>query len=73
MIRLDELLPIYPHSAMSSATQLPEGLYFDLVLAEEVEAVHQLEIQGKLPLILSYVLYVTVALRFFSRRSGYHR
>jgi hypothetical protein len=45
---------------MSSAAQLPEGLYFDLLLAEEVEAAHQLEIQGKPLLILSYVLYVTV-------------
>ena len=34
------------HSAMSS---LPEGLFFDLVSTEEVEAVHQLEIQGKPP------------------------
>jgi hypothetical protein len=37
---------------MSSATPLPEGLFFDLVSAEEVEAVHLLEIQGKPPLIL---------------------
>lgn len=36
----------HTHSAMSS---LPEGLFFDLVSTEEVEAVHQLEIQGKPP------------------------
>jgi ribosomal protein S18 acetylase RimI-like enzyme len=34
---------------MSSASPLPQSLYFDLVLAEEVEAVHQLEIQGFSP------------------------
>ena len=43
---------IYPLSTMSSVAPLPEGLFFDLVLAEEVEAVHLLEIQGKLSLIL---------------------
>lgn len=51
---------------MSSASPLPQSLYFDLVLAEEVEAVHQLEIQGKPFLILSYVLYVTVRSLGFS-------
>jgi guanine nucleotide exchange factor len=45
---------------MSLAAPLPEGLFFDLVSAEEVEAVHLLEIQGKPPLILIYALYVTV-------------
>ena len=48
---------------------LPEGLIFDLVSAEEVEAVHLLEIQGKSPLILIYVLYVTAFYRVFTRRS----
>ena len=48
------------HSTMSLAAPLPEGLFFDLVSAEEVEAVHLLEIQGKPPLILIYALYVTV-------------
>ena len=45
---------------MSSAGPLLESLFFDLVSAEEVEAVHLLETQGKLPMILTYVLYVTV-------------
>lgn len=36
----------------SAAPPLLEGLFFDLVSAEEVEAVHLLEIQGKLPTIL---------------------
>jgi len=34
---------------MSSATPLPEGLFFDLISAEEVEAVYRLEIQGFSP------------------------
>ena len=37
---------------MSAAAPLPEGLFFDLVSAEEVEAVHLIEIQGKSTLIL---------------------
>lgn len=45
---------------MSLAASLPEGLFFDLVSAKEVEAVHLLEIQGKPPLILIYALDVTV-------------
>ncbi|KAI0288318.1 Mss4-like protein [Russula brevipes] len=32
---------------MSSVTALPEGLFFDLISAEEVDAVHELETQGK--------------------------
>jgi hypothetical protein len=32
---------------MSVAATLPESLFFDLVSAEEVEAVHELEVQGK--------------------------
>jgi hypothetical protein len=56
---------------MSSAGPLPEGLFFDLVSAEEVETVHLLEIQGKSPLILIYVLYVTALFRVFTRRSRY--
>jgi hypothetical protein len=42
------------------SSPLPEGLFFDLVSSEEVEAVYQLEIQGKHPLIPSHLLYVTV-------------
>ena len=64
MIRLDNRTAqrfTHTHSAMSSAAApLPEGLFFDLVSAEEVEAVHLLEIQGKPTLVLIYVLYVTV-------------
>jgi hypothetical protein len=51
---------------MSSAAPLPEGLFFDLVAAEEVEEVHLLEIQGKPLLILIYVPYVTVRSLGFS-------
>jgi hypothetical protein len=53
---------------MSSAAPLPEGLFFDLVSAEEVEAVHLLEIQGKPTLTLIYVLvlHVTVCSLGFS-------
>ncbi len=51
---------------MSSAAPLPEDLFFGLVSAEEVEAVYQLEVQGKPPLILIYVLYVTVRSLGFS-------
>ena len=54
----------HANSAMSS---LPEGLFFDLVSTEEVEAVHQLEIQGKPSLILFYALYVTVRSSGFSQ------
>jgi len=31
---------------MSAAAALPEGLFFDLVSPEEVDAVHELEVQG---------------------------
>ena len=51
---------------MSSEGPLPEGLFFDLVSAEEVEAVHLLEIQGKSPLFLIHVLYITVRSLGFS-------
>lgn len=47
-------------------SSLPEGLFFDLVSTEEVEAVHQLEIKGKLPLIPTYAIYVTVRSSGFS-------
>lgn len=73
MIRLDDRLAqgfTHAYSAMSSAVPLPEGLFFDLVSAEEVEAVHLLEIQGKPPLILIYVLYVTVRSLGFSPDEG---
>jgi len=50
---------------MSSAARLPEGLFFDIVSAEEVEAVHRLEVQGKRALILIYVLYNCALFRFF--------
>jgi hypothetical protein len=53
----------HAHFAMSS---LPEGIFFDLVSSEEVEAVHQLEIKGKPSLIPSYALYVTVRSSGFS-------
>jgi hypothetical protein len=69
MIRLDDRLAqrfTHAYSAMSSAAPLPEGLFFDLVSAGEAEVVHLLEIQGKLPLILIYVLYVTVRSLGFS-------
>jgi len=69
MIRLDDRLALRFtrfHSAMSLVGPLPEGLFFDLVSAEEVEAVHLLEIQGKSPLILIYVLYITVRSLGFS-------
>ena len=37
---------------MSSPAPLPEGLFIDLVSAEEVETAYLLEIQGKPPRIL---------------------
>lgn len=43
---------IHTHFAMSSAA-LPEDIFFDLILAEEVEAVHKLEVQGKPTSILT--------------------
>jgi hypothetical protein len=51
---------------MSSAASLYEGLFFDLVSAEEVEAVYQLEVQGKSSLILIHVLYCNRDLLGFS-------
>ena len=56
----------HAYSAMSSAARLPEGLFFDIVSAEEVEAVHRLEVQGKPALILIYVFYNCALFRFFS-------
>lgn len=32
---------------MSLEGALPESIFFDLVSAEEIEAVHKLEVQGK--------------------------
>jgi hypothetical protein len=40
---------------MSLAAALPEGLFFDLVSAEEVETVHKLEVQGKRTFVLPSV------------------
>lgn len=55
-------------------SSLPEGLFFDLVSTEEVEAVHQLEIQGKPSLILFNALLCNRAFfRFLARRGCYHR
>jgi hypothetical protein len=41
---------------MLLATALPEGLFFDLVSTEEVDAVYELEAKGKPISILSRVL-----------------
>jgi hypothetical protein len=40
---------------MPLAAASPESLFFDLVSSEEVEAVHELEVQGKPTSILPYV------------------
>jgi len=53
---------------MSSAAALPESLFFDLVSAEEVENVHELEVQGKRTSVLPYVPYVTVRFQRFHPR-----
>jgi len=37
---------------MSAAAALPADLFFDLVSTEEVDAAHELEIQGKLASLL---------------------
>jgi hypothetical protein len=43
-----------------SVTALPEGLFFDLISAEEVDAVHELEAQGKPTSVFPHVPYVIV-------------
>jgi hypothetical protein len=48
------------HLAMSSVTALPEGLFFDLISAEEVDAVHELEVQGKPTSVFPHFPYVIV-------------
>jgi ribosomal protein S18 acetylase RimI-like enzyme len=53
---------------MSLATALPESLFFDLVSAEEVEAVHELEVQGRRTSVLPYVPFVTVRFQGFHPR-----
>ena len=52
--------------AMSLAVALPERLFFDLVSAEEVEIVHELEVQGKRTSVLPYVPDVIVRFTGFS-------
>jgi hypothetical protein len=60
---------LYPRPlAMSLAAALPENLFFDLVSAEEVETVHELESKGKRTSVLSYVPYVTLRFQGFHPR-----
>jgi len=51
-----------------SLAALPESLFFDLVSAEEVEIVHEFEVQGKRISVLPYVPDVTVRFQAFHPR-----
>ncbi len=46
---------IHSRLPMPLAAASPESPFFDLVSSEEVEAVHELEVQGKPTSILPYV------------------
>ena len=55
---------------MSLEGALPESIFFDLVSAEEVEAVHELEVQGEPTSPFPYVPHAMMpGIRFFTRRS----
>ena len=59
---------------MSLEGALPESLFFDFVSAEEIKAVHELEVQGKPTYAFPYVSNVMMCvIRFFTRRSCYPR
>ena len=57
---------------MSLEGALPESIFFDLVSAEEIEAVHKLEAQGKPTSPFPYVPHAMMrVIRVFTRRSRY--
>jgi len=59
---------------MSLEGALPESLFFAFVSAEEIEAVYELEVQGKPTYAFPYVSNVVMCvIRFFIRRSRYPR
>ena len=53
---------------MSLVAKLPESLFFDFVSAEEVETVHELEVQGKRTFVLPCVPDATVHFQVFRPR-----
>jgi hypothetical protein len=53
---------------MSLTAALPENIIFDLVSAEEVETVHELEVQGKRTSVLPYVSDITIHFQGFHPR-----
>jgi len=59
---------------MSLEGTLPESLFFDLVSAEEVKAVHEIEVQGKPTSTFPYIPHLMICvIRFFNRRSRHPR
>jgi hypothetical protein len=55
LLALWQLTITHATLAMSLTAALPENIFFDLVSAEEVETVHELEVQGKRTSVLPYV------------------